>query len=76
MIKCDSGSLWKIIDTISGIRGYLFSLGSEIVVLNGTLVHIILSKVEAKTKLNYDEKQNFKSLPTWDSFYDVLSNRC
>ena len=66
----------KIIDTVSAIRGSVLSLGSEMEVLNGILAHIVLSKVDLETKLNYDEKQDFKSLPTWDTFYDVLSNRC
>lgn len=75
MAKGDSESLRKIIDTVSAIRGSLLSLGSEMEVLNGVLIHVVLSKLDSDTKLNYDEKQNFKSLPSWETFYDLLSNR-
>lgn len=75
MSKGDSESLRKIIDTVSAIRGSLLSIGSEMDVLNGVLIHIVLTKLDSDTKLNYDEKQDFKSLPSWDSFYELLSNR-
>lgn len=37
--------------------------------MNAILVHLVLSKVDADTNENYDEKQEFKSLPSWDACY-------
>ncbi|XP_075157710.1 uncharacterized protein LOC142230976 [Haematobia irritans] len=76
MAKGDSSSLRNIIDTVSAVRGSLLSLGSEADVMNAILVHLVLNKVDADTKQNYDEKQEYKSLPSWDCCYDVLSLRC
>lgn len=76
MSKGDSVSLRNIIGTVSAIRGSLLSLGSEMDVVSGLLIHIALSKLDTDTKQNYDEKQEFKSLPSWDTCYDVLSHRC
>lgn len=76
MSKGDSNSLRNIIDTVAAIRGSLLSLGSEMDVLNGLLTHIVLSKLDADSKMSYDEKQDFKSLPSWDTCYDMLSHRC
>ena len=77
MIKGNSASLRKIIDSISATRGSLLSFGSEMEVLAKWYFgpHCIVES-HSETKFNYDEKQDFKSLPTWDAFYDVLSNRC
>lgn len=74
--KGDSVSLRNIVDTVSAVRGSLLSLGSEMDVMNEILVHMVLSKVDADTKENYDEKQEYKLLPSWDNCYDVLSHRC
>ncbi|XP_023307569.2 uncharacterized protein LOC111689329 [Lucilia cuprina] len=56
MAKSDCDSLRKIIDTVSAIRGSLLSIGSEMEVLNGVLIHIVLSKLDSDTKISYDEK--------------------
>ncbi|XP_073828191.1 uncharacterized protein [Musca autumnalis] len=76
MQKSDSVSLRHLIDTVSAVRGSLLSLGSEADVMNAILVHMVLSKVDNETKENYDEKQDFKSLPSWDFCYELLSRRC
>ncbi|XP_073835665.1 uncharacterized protein isoform X2 [Musca autumnalis] len=76
MPKSDSVSLRHLIDTVSAVRGSLLSLGSEADVMNAILVHMVLSKVDIETKDNYDEKQDFKSLPSWDLCYELLSRRC
>ncbi|XP_073814756.1 uncharacterized protein isoform X2 [Musca autumnalis] len=76
MQKSDSVSLRHLIDTVSAVRGSLLSLGSEADVMNAILVHMVLSKVDNETKENYDEKQDFKSLPSWDLCYEILSRRC
>ncbi|XP_073820368.1 uncharacterized protein [Musca autumnalis] len=76
MKKSDSVSLRHLIDTVSAVRGSLLSLGSEADVMNAILVHLVLSKVDNETKDNYDEKQDFKSLPSWDLCYELLSRRC
>lgn len=76
MSKDDYVSLRNIIDTVSAIRGSLLSLGSEMDVMNAIIIHIVLSKLDEKSKQNYDEKQEFKSLPSWDTCYDTLSHRC
>ncbi|XP_073831766.1 uncharacterized protein [Musca autumnalis] len=76
MQKSDSVSLRHLIDTVSAVRGSLLSLGSEADVMNAILVHMVLSKVDNETKDNYDEKQDFKSLPSWDLCYELLSRRC
>ncbi|XP_073838259.1 uncharacterized protein isoform X2 [Musca autumnalis] len=76
MQKSDSVSLRHLIDTVSAVRGSLLSLGSEADVMNAILVHLVLSKVDNETKYNYDEKQDFKSLPSWDLCYELLSRRC
>ncbi|XP_073820359.1 uncharacterized protein [Musca autumnalis] len=76
MQKSDSVSLRHLIDTVSAVRGSLLSLGSEADVMNAILVHMVLSKVDIETKDNYDEKQDFKSLPSWDLCYELLSRRC
>ncbi|XP_073841445.1 uncharacterized protein [Musca autumnalis] len=67
MKKGESVSLRHLIDTVSAVRGSLLSLGSEADVMNSILVHMVLSKVDSDTKEKYDEKQEFKSLPSWDS---------
>ncbi|XP_073845474.1 uncharacterized protein [Musca autumnalis] len=76
MQKSDSVSLRHLIDTVSAVRGSLLSLGSEADVMNAILVHMVLSKLDSDTKENYDEKQDFKSLPSWDLCYELLSRRC
>ncbi|XP_073814286.1 uncharacterized protein isoform X1 [Musca autumnalis] len=76
MQTSDSVSLRHIIDTVSAVRGSLLSLGSEADVMNAILVHMVLTKVDNETKDNYDEKQDFKSLPSWDLCYELLSRRC
>ncbi|XP_073835822.1 uncharacterized protein [Musca autumnalis] len=76
MQKSDSVSLRHLIDTVSVVRGSLLSLGSEADVMNAILVHMVLSKLDSDTKENYDEKQDFKSLPSWDLCYELLSRRC
>ncbi|XP_061387580.1 uncharacterized protein LOC133322632 [Musca vetustissima] len=76
MQKSDSVSLRHLIDTVSAVRGSLLSLGTEADVMNAILVHMVLSKVDGDTKENYDEKQDFKSLPSWDLCYELLSRRC
>lgn len=53
----------------TAIRGSLLSLGTESDIMNAILVHLVLSKVDADTNENYDEKQEFKSLPSWDACY-------
>ncbi|XP_073843780.1 uncharacterized protein [Musca autumnalis] len=76
MQKSDSVSLRHLIDTVSAVRGSLLSLGSEADVMNAILVHMVLSKVDSDTKEKYDEKQEFKSLPSWEWCYELLSRRC
>ncbi|XP_046800970.1 uncharacterized protein LOC124421481 [Lucilia cuprina] len=76
MSKGDSVSLRYIIDTVSAIRGSLLSLGSELDIMNAIIIHIVLSKLDDSSKQNYDEKLDFRSLPSWDTCYDILSHRC
>ncbi|XP_073827789.1 uncharacterized protein [Musca autumnalis] len=76
MQSSDSVSLRHLIDTVSAVRGSLLSLESEADVMNAILVHMVLSKVDIETKDNYDEKQDFKSLPSWNLCYELLSHRC
>ncbi|XP_073847639.1 uncharacterized protein [Musca autumnalis] len=76
MQKSNNVSLRHLIDTVSAVRGSLLSLGSEADVMNAILVHMVLTKVDNETKDNYDEKQDFKSLPSWDLCYELLSRRC
>lgn len=76
MSKGDCVSLRNIIDTVSAIRGSLLSLGSEMDVMNAIIIHMVLLKLDEGSRQNYDEKQEFKSLPTWDTCYNILSNRC
>ncbi|XP_058978843.1 uncharacterized protein LOC131802528 [Musca domestica] len=75
MQKGDSVSLRHLIDTVSAVRGSLLSLGSETDVINAILLHMVLLKVDSDTKENYDEKQDLKSLPSWDMCYELLSRR-
>ena len=76
MSKSDSISLRNIIDTVSAIRGSLLSLGSELDIMNAIIIHIVLSKLDEGSKQNYDEKIDFKSLPSWETCYDILNHRC
>ncbi|XP_037959594.1 uncharacterized protein LOC119688963 [Teleopsis dalmanni] len=76
MTKADPAPLRKLIDTIAALKSSLLSLDSEVEVMNAIIINIVLSKVDAETKLAHDEKQEFKKMPSWDEFYKMLSRRC
>lgn len=76
MNKANAVSLRSILDSVSALRSSLLSLGSELDVMNAIIIHIVLSKIDGESKRVYDEKQDFKSLPSWDVCYSILSRRC
>ncbi|XP_065365533.1 uncharacterized protein LOC135958562 [Calliphora vicina] len=76
MHKPNASMLRSILDNVSALRSSLLSLGSEVDVMNAIIIHIVLSKIDAESKKNYDEKQDFNSLPSWDQCYSILSHRC
>lgn len=63
-------------DNVAALRGSLLSLGSELDVMNAMFIHILVSKVDSETKAIYDEKQDYKTLPSWDDCYNILNHRC
>ena len=76
MSKGDGGSLRSLIDTVAAIRGSLLSIGDEKNVVDAILIHLVHSKLDADTQRSYDERQEFNNMPSWDTCYTTLSNRC
>ncbi|XP_065372316.1 uncharacterized protein LOC135964147 [Calliphora vicina] len=76
MTKPSASSLRSILDNVSALRSSLLSLGSELDVMNAIIIHIVLSKIDGESKKVYDEKQDFKSLPSWQQCFSILTHRC
>ncbi|XP_070068168.1 uncharacterized protein [Drosophila takahashii] len=72
----DATGLQRLVDTSSAIRGSLLSLASPNDVMNAIMTNLLLSKVDAETRLSYDEKQSFEKLPDWDEYCKFLTHRC
>ncbi|XP_017468697.1 PREDICTED: uncharacterized protein LOC108360780 [Rhagoletis zephyria] len=68
--------IFILIDNVASIKGALLSLGSEKNIMEALLINIILTKLDADSKRAYDEKQDFKELPSFESCYTLLSHRC
>jgi len=76
MSKGNASELRQLLDTVSALRGALFSLGSESDVMNAILIHIVMEKLDFEAKNHYEHSQDFKTLPSWDNCYKTLSFHC
>nr|XP_036226581.1 uncharacterized protein LOC118682309 [Bactrocera oleae] len=44
--------------------------------MNSMLIHIVLTKIDSDSKSTYNQKQEFKYLPSWDDCYKWLNRHC
>ncbi|KAH8327547.1 hypothetical protein KR074_004437, partial [Drosophila pseudoananassae] len=68
-------SLRHMIDTVTAIYESLLSLGSDKVIANAMLIHIVMTKVDAKTKSKWEESLDFQNIPLWQDCQDALNKR-
>ncbi|XP_067641701.1 uncharacterized protein [Eurosta solidaginis] len=76
MNKGDHIALRSLIDNVASIKGALLSIGSEKDIMEALLIDIILTRLDADSKKAYDERQEFKELPSFEKCYTNLSHRC
>jgi len=76
IVKPDAAGLQHLIDTLSALRGSLLSLVSANDIMTAIMITLVLSKVDADTRLSDDEKQSFDQLPNCDDFCKTLTQRC
>jgi len=64
-----------MIDTVRAIYEPLLSLGSDKVIANAMLIHIVMTKVDAKTKSRWEACLDFQNIPDWQNCQDALNKR-
>lgn len=75
MSEPNASSLRSILDNVGSLRSSLLSLGSEVDVMNAMIIHVVLSKIDTESKRMYDERQDYKTLPSWNECYSILNRR-
>ncbi|XP_044313393.1 uncharacterized protein LOC123037339 [Drosophila rhopaloa] len=74
--NANAAKLLNVVDTISAIRSSVLSLGSAANVMDAIIIHLMLGKLDPETKMQYQERQSYDQLPSWDDCCGFLTRRC
>lgn len=70
-----AASLRSLIDTVTAIYESLLSLGNDQKIANAMIIHIVMSKVDPKTRSRWEEQMDYQSIPLWKQCADSLNKR-
>lgn len=65
--------LRSLIDEVTSIYESLLTVGDDTKITNALLIHIIMSKVDSKTRSNWEEKLEYQSIPSWIDCISALN---